>query len=369
MTHFLHLADYDSTLTKKPRKIIHISNYFAPHIGGVEKHVAKIASVMQAHGHEVHVITQSHLPNVPDYSYINGVHVHRLPYFKPTTLFPKLTYKLHIWRNLWRLRSVWWMSHIIHVHDVMWWLMPFLSLIPRKKLFLTMHGYESGLEKPNAKQIRWKQWAFHQAQKSIGIGSFFEKWYRVSPTKILFGASDIYKSTQLTGKKKPGSLHITFVGRLEPEHGLLELLQAVKSIHKYKKLLVTIYGDGSLRNEAEEFTKKYKLPVHFTGFVEDIVTPFQQADMVMASGYLAIIEALQMQKPVMAWEGNEAHRTYLANTPFSSTIIRVATPQEIEKNLTKKITTPAKKTVAWVREQTWQKVAKAYYQLWQIDDK
>ena len=58
-------------------KILFVSEYYLPHIGGVEVVFMNLAERLVSYGHECSIITSS-LPKTKKYEEINGVRVYRV---------------------------------------------------------------------------------------------------------------------------------------------------------------------------------------------------------------------------------------------------------------------------------------------------
>ena len=121
-------------------------------------------------------------------------------------------------------------------------------------------------------------------------------------------------------------------------------------------------GDGPFRKEAEEVGK-------VTGWVKRPADYLNKSRLCFASGYLTILEALALKKPVFAFYNDPVKKDYLKITPFSKWI-------NIENNIERM----AKKLVNYKEDrqrlneaskcalqQTWKKVAETYMKLWEVD--
>jgi len=92
-------------------KILYVSPYYPPSIGGVELHVAELASAMAARGHSVEVLTQTRDAAVPESESIDAVRVRRFPVAFPEPIY---AFAPGLWRHL--------QSHchefdLVHVHS------------------------------------------------------------------------------------------------------------------------------------------------------------------------------------------------------------------------------------------------------------
>src|SRR5688572_1794555 len=118
-------------------KILFLSHYFHPHIGGVEKHTLEVAKNLIAKGHKVTVLTEKYDKDLKETETINKIQIVRFsyPHFKFLGLFS-------IWFWLFRNKKLIQAADIIHCHDVFIWYLPFRFLYPNKKIYTTLHGWE-----------------------------------------------------------------------------------------------------------------------------------------------------------------------------------------------------------------------------------
>src|SRR3990167_9137146 len=164
-------------------------------LGGVERHVKLLTEELVRRGHEVRELALDE-------------------FIKETPCSARsLLFKLQAWQYLRKKRELFRWADIVHVHDVFWWVMPFLPLIKwnkgyksyknykidchgppkaalamtKSKVFVTFHGWE-GRCPPTKSAIWQKRLAAWLSDGTIGVGDFFEKWYGVKPDRIVWGA-------------------------------------------------------------------------------------------------------------------------------------------------------------------------------------
>src|ERR1700683_2622664 len=101
-------------------KILFLCRLYAPHIGGVEKHVAEISKRLLKEGNDVYIITEKYDEKLKDFEIINGVTVYRV-----ATGSEDRFKKFRIWNELFKLHRVIFEADIIHCHDVFFWYLPF----------------------------------------------------------------------------------------------------------------------------------------------------------------------------------------------------------------------------------------------------
>lgn len=338
-------------------QVIHLANSYRPHIGGVETHLQHLIQI-----HAKKKITSIVLTPI-DESFSqtkNEENAFEKVFRFPVSHRSGWMYKLSVWRGIWRQKQFLLSSELIHVHDVFWWLIPFLPLLWLRKIpvYMTFHGYE-GSEKPRWNQVFWHMVANMFSQGSICIGGFHQKWYHVRPTFVSFGAAT--PPSKSKSKKKNAAIYL---GRLSTDVGILQYLEALVILKKMKITIeMDVYGDGPLRFQAESFVKKHRLKVHFFGFQLNASKHLSKYQYAFVSRHLAIIEALAAGSVSIAQYSNEIKHDYLKLSPVAQWISIAKTPEEIAQEIQKNIRLN-NAAVTWAKKQTWQSLADLYLQLW-----
>ena len=321
--------------------ILFLTRRYLPHIGGVETHLERISAILVKQKHRVMIVTEQDDPRELLHEIVDGVEVWRIA--NPS--------KLKIW--LWLLQHVnlFFAANVVHIHDVFFWILPFYPLFMAKKLTITFHGYEA--PGPLTKrQIFWHWLASKMCEANICIGDFHKKWYHVKPTVVSYGGVDAV----VPAKKRLNDAAI-FVGRLESDTGISAYLEALKIADH--KIHLDVYGDGSLKNAAANVT--------FHGFVKDATQHFPKYEVVFASQYLSILQALAAGCTVIAFADTPIKKDYLEMTPFAQWITIAKTPAEIAAALSAPAA-PSPDAIAWAQSQTWQKLTDQYLDLWERQD-
>ena len=268
--------------------VFHLARRSAPQIGGVESHLSQLIPELQKLGYHSSILNEQMLL---DHS--GGIRSH----------------KLAVWAGMFRQLPALWQAAIIHVHDVFWWLLPFLPLLWWKRIYITFHGYES-VAGPSQTQKFWHQLASWLTRGTICIGGFHTKWYGVTSNQISYGAvARVQKQPHTTIKKA------VFIGRLESDTGFGSYMQAVALAKKNgSKIHLDVYGEGSQRSWAEQYVRRHKLPVTFYGFVPNAGALIGRYSCAFVSQYLAILESLSAGVPVIAYAKTEFKKDYLQMT-------------------------------------------------------
>lgn len=343
--------------------IVFFTRHFYPHIGGVEKHLLQVASLLSKK-HKIIVISEQHDPELPETEIYNGITIQRIPI--KTNEKQK---KFEIWKYLFSHKDILKSADIVHIHDVFFWYLPFRLIFPSKKVYMTFHGYE-GDSLPTRRAILSHKIAEVLSWGNICVGDYLQKWYGTKPTIVTYGAIRPQKSAPVSFKSSK-KIKALYIGRLEKEAGIIEYLKLVKRlVETGHKISVTVLGNGSQYTQAYSYVKRYNLPVVFKGFVESVETYLPRFDMVFTSRYLGTLESMYYKKPVLCVYNNAIKRDCFVLSPFSDWIYLASNTKELYDQY-REIMTNQKERVgncskahAWVRRETWQKMAKHYEQLW-----
>jgi len=332
--------------------VLFFSNYFYPHIGGVEKHVLEVSKELIQNGHTVTVVTQRFDKKLPKLEKYKNIAVHRISAGKLNWF-----QKFRIWRELFRNMSIIRNADIVHCHDVFFWYLPFRLLFLWKKVFVTFHGYESF--PVSFKSVVVRKIAEILANGNICIGDFMKKWYSANPTIVSYGGVALPSKNSLS----PVSSSALFYGRLDDQTNIREYAQAVKLIRKQiPNFKFKIIGEGAyrhmLKNEVvEKFTKNPEKELKFYRFA-------------FLSRYLSILEAFAARRLVFALYDNNIKEDYLRMSPFANCIVIAGSPEELCEKLTFYLSNPKKekqlvdKGYKFAQDNTWKKVCETYQALW-----
>lgn len=343
--------------------IVFFTRYFHPHIGGVEKHVENLSNELIKMGHRITVITEQYENSTKQREKLQNINIYRTPtnenYFKKFQIWIWLIKNIHFIKN----------ADVIHCHDVFFWYIPFRFIFPNKKAYVTFHGYETHFP-INKKAIIVRRISNLLSSGSINIGKYIEKWYGTKADFIVWGGVKEIENLKLkvenVTKRNIEKLNILFIGRLEKDTGVSVYLNVLKLLkQKNIKFNFEVCGDGSLRKRLSKYGK-----VH--GLVRNISKYIDKSDIVFASSYLSILEALQHKKLVVSVCDNELKKDYLTKTPFSKWIIIGSSSGMIVKDLIKYCNDPSQRikpidqAYRWVNQQTWYELSKTYLRLWKL---
>jgi glycosyltransferase involved in cell wall biosynthesis len=162
-------------------KILFITHYFSPHIGGVEKHVQEVAKSLERKGNSVVILTEKYDKLLKDTEIVDGIKVVRFSY--PHIKFLGIKF---IWWQIFRNRKLIKDADVVHIHDVFVWYLPFRFLYPAKRVYTTFHGWEGKWPIPFG-NILQKRLAVRLSSGTIAVGKYIEKYYGIKTNKIIYG--------------------------------------------------------------------------------------------------------------------------------------------------------------------------------------
>lgn len=211
-----------------------------PHVGGVEKHMARIVNCLQSANKIITIISEKDI-NPPKI---------------------KLFGLLYIWYWLFKNRSLIFNSDIVHIHDVFIWYLPFRFLYPRKKVYITFHGWEG--KWPISKwAILNKRVANYLCDGSIAVGKYVEKYYAIKSDFVIYGGvAFTANSLQSTAKTKNT---IIWLGRQDKDTGIEEFKTWLS---KQKAKYAVMYVTNSKNPEKYLKTAEYCVPSGYLSYLE-----------------------------------------------------------------------------------------------------
>lgn len=337
-------------------KIVFLTRRFYPHIGGVEKHIFKVSQELIRRGHTVFVVSEHHDSLAPDYSehLLDGIQVHFFNFGPPGP-----SKKFRIWITLWKHRRLFQQADIVHTHDTMFWYVGLNILI--KPGFATFHGDEKVFP-PARKAVFIRKLCEWVARGTIDVGPYLRKWYGTRPTTTIVGAVDKPYSLP-NGKTRRSTPRILLIGRLEPDISISIYKDILTKLRQQKfPFTFEVCGDGTARNELQPFGKLH-------GFVHKVEPFVHKADIVFASSYLAILEALSQYKPVVAIYENPMKKDYLSKTSFAKWICITDSVEDAARYISKKgpkgFSQKTQREIhTYISNTTWKNITDQYEKLW-----
>ena len=288
--------------------IVHVSPYYPPHMGGMEKGTALRAERFAERGYTVSVYT-SNIGNSRNAAHSSKVQVHYLKsiefahtpiifplFFRLLALPRHSVIHLHVAQAfspeivylISRLKRI---PYIAHIHLDVDPSGPFgIFLGPYKKIFLKR------VLKSAAKIICQTEPQKEQIASRYGLPS---EAIVVIPNGV---AEEYFVSKRTSQNTVP---HLLFVGRLAAQKNLPFLIEAIS--HMQTSIFLDIVGEGELREDIEALIEKHHLHnVHLHGQKtgRDLIEFYQSADIFVLPSLNegisnAMLEALAAGLPVV----------------------------------------------------------------------
>lgn len=351
----------------KMKKIVFFANSYFPRLGGVERHLYELISELSNRGYSIYVFVRGNNESRSKLPIESNVII---KYYKASgCITSRLNLLLLLVQN-WKLfRS----CQLIHFHDYssLRELIPISYFVIRhiwkKRLFITFHGWEGIFPIPK-KIIDIRKKCEAMVDGNMCIGDYLKKWYYVNPNIVSYGA--VFQKIEET-ESTDGSF--LFVGRLCEDTGIKAILSAWSKIEaSYKEHSLIICGDGVLRKELEDAFSELvvKGRLIFKGFVSDPFKYLKKAEIVFASGYLSILEAFTMKKPVISYYDNPLKKDYLEMMPGSHKMMWICSSSEdIALAIKDALVDKRKRQNAYkfARRHSWARLADDYERLWALD--
>lgn len=275
-------------------KVLQISPHYSPNLGGVETHLQDLGKALVDRGWNVFVLSYRPLETKAPwkiYERKDGVSVLRLPwlpgFFYKLVSRPALEF-LYLLPGLFLAAPfvlIFNRPNVIHTHGLIaGFVGVFWGKILRKRVVISLHNIYHFPKRGSYRSFA--KWVFKMADFSIGLSKqsageirslgidknkvgTFTYWINLNKFKA--------QNTKQKAKKElgwGGKLVVLFVGRLVPEKGVLELLEAAEKWDK--NITLAIAGSGPLEEEInhESLTIKHliflgkisqeKLPLYYS---------------------------------------------------------------------------------------------------------
>lgn len=300
------------------KAILQIARLYSPHIGGVEKHVEALSSVMLQHGVDVSLITEKYESSLPSHEVVKGVSVYRISYPKI-----KIIGILCLWLKIMFHFRLILRSNLIQIHDVYIWYLPFRLLFFWKKCFFTIHGWE-GRYPVSKISLLQKKLANKLSSSTLLIGSYLRVLYGINAKHVIFGFVENLGVESGLLKKKT----ITFLGRLERDTGIELFLEYLKNYRIVEKYEVVFCGDGSYASQCKKYGK-------VTGFV-DPKKYLAVSEYLIASGYLSVFEGMKFKCKVLVLATSDVRKLIFRGVPFKRYISVCSNTNEIDHSISSK---------------------------------
>jgi glycosyltransferase involved in cell wall biosynthesis len=345
------------------KNVVFFCRYFHPHIGGVEKHVFEVSKRLIKKGWTVTVVTELSDPRSKEKETYQGIIIYRIELPKD-----RKEEKYAIWNWFFLHRNLIKKADIIHIHDVFFWYLPFRFIYPFKRVYMTFHGYE-GDKVPSSKNIFMHKMGETLSKKNICVGDYLKKWYKTAPDGITYGAATTQHDERAIRKKRVKE--IVFIGRLDPEAGILRYLEVLNELKQQGFLPhLSVLGDGALSEQAKIYARRHRLNVTFFGAVHDVGPFLSRADCVFTSRFLSTYEAFASKKYVFCLYNNPIHGDCFLLSPFRGYMTIAPDVLSLTRSCMLLIEHPhskdeeIEKAYNYVKKETWDKMASLYLSIW-----
>jgi len=304
-----------SNKSKRQIKVAMIIQEYLPMLGGAQRQIAALNRLFPSLGIDIHVITRRN-KGLTSYEVIDGVPVYRLPITR-SKIINSILYSINSIRLLYKIKP-----DVVHAHGL---LSPMTTGVFAKKLLKipvvvkSLRGGELGDLKRLLNRFLGNQrfrWLQKQVDKFIVISTEIMKELidkGVKTENCLFIPNGVdtsrYVSLSRAGKqalknelKLPKGPIVLYVGRLEPEKRIYELIELWPLVQKnFPKALLYIIGEG---REYIKLVNKAGPGVVFTGAINDVLPYYQVADLFVLPSISeglsnSLLEALSVELPVV----------------------------------------------------------------------
>lgn len=127
------------------------------------------------------------------------------------------------------------------------------------------HGFHAGEKSNKTNKLRKKYYPKSNLLTVLTNADY--KYYDFVKNKIIM-PNPIDINLNENNIKKENI--ILYVGRLEPEKSVDVFIKAMSKIKNINQWRIQIAGDGSLKEELVELSKKYKLNIEFLGYIKNL---------------------------------------------------------------------------------------------------
>ncbi len=282
-------------------KIIQISPYFPPHVGGVEYHVKELADGLVGRGHQVSVASScgrwtGEMVRIPSIDLFYSPIPIKLPQFEADVFHSHIPSPLFAFM----LRRA--TPHVVTYHNDV--------VIPgRVNGHLMPRAFAASLERINESMVRP---VLEEAEiviattKSYASTSPVLKDYQ-HKLKIVPNAVNVSLYPQVRKKEN----YVLYAGRMLSYKGVETLIFAMSEVQKRTDLQLLLVGEGYDRSRLEELARRLHVRAKFTGRLERsmFIDTISRAEMLIlptqnrleAFG-IVLLEAMACETPVLAFD-------------------------------------------------------------------
>jgi len=311
-------------------KVLMVTPYFLPHIGGMELFVYRLSNLLYEKGIDIEVLTYA----IPSKS--NLVTEYRVERIKPTLTAMRNPISFFNVFKIMKDKKF----DIVHAHDEHAFLTNIVTLNKskfNKPVIVHSHGlfypeniFENIMIKMYNRSLG--KWTLRRADRIIALSfsdAKFIEQLNVSREKIDVIPNaispedykrDIDVDFVIDKYKLRNKKIILYVGSIIKRKGLNFLIDAISQIGERKNnLKLLVVGDGKYRKDCESLVNKYNLQeqIAFLGRIPktDLTALFRISDVFVLPSLVegvptVILEAMLFNKPVIAFDIPEIHEYF-----------------------------------------------------------
>ncbi|MBR9978419.1 MAG: glycosyltransferase family 4 protein [Bacteroidetes bacterium] len=348
-------------------RIVFFVNHFLPSIGGVQWSALRTAEALSGRGHDVTVYTETpSTDGEDDEVWAFSLRRFTVPACRPLT-------RLWYWHFMWSQRAFLASADVLHFHDYttfFHWFLPLRLLIRTPRYVVTFHGFEFWPVRKRHQVLR--EVTARLCHVRFAVGEYLRGIY-THPIDAVYLGAPVHSETRPQELRSNDDVSVAapltfaFVGRLEEDTGILSALLLLRNVAEQcrRSIRVCIAGDGVLRSGIEALDGDV-LRIELYGKTPRPDLLLDQADMVIASGYLAVFDAWQRGLPVLAPAFTHLKRTYFESIPDMRHLLFLLDSEEHAKQLLtailtgsmrKEIAMTAERARRFVSRLSWQDIA------------
>jgi len=367
-------------------RIVHVTPFYYPVIGGVEEVVQRIAEYMASKGHDVYVLTYNRLRvggkhSLPRNDTIGNVKVVRV---KPNFTWSHGTYSSEVPRILEELKP-----DLVHVHG---WRHPHVFQVARLKSIMRfktiLHGHAPFYR---LNQLGLLTWIYHRLVDRLGKGclKFYDVYIALTPYEAervrRLGLSDrvivipigIEKDTCVFDESMRGEYDVLYLGRVCKSKNLSLLVKSMEFVMKdLRKVRLIVAGpDEGLARKLIGYAKRKGVRVKYLGLVSEKEkhrlymesTVYTLPSLYEGFGITLLEAGIHGTPSVITGEGGQLYAAppgiaSLWAKPHPRDYAKAIVMLLTDKNLREKLSKQARE---WAQRLTWGKILPKYEKLYE----
>ncbi len=363
--------------------------FYLPTFGGVEKVMQELAERQVKEGHEVHVYccdSDKYKRIEKKEETINGVKIHRLPYWM------RLSLNTFVWPSLlWRVKEKFDILHT-HVsgHDYVLFAGILAKLQSAKHVHTTHCPWTDSSFRPKIlrpfiflNDLFFNKLSFKLTDKIFSITPWevpiLKKYCEEEKIKVIPNGMDeiLFKKIKNNNFRKRNKITekylVLFFGRLNPTKGPEKLVQVAINISKKRKDIAFVWvgPDEGKAEEVKSLIKSHKNMKYLGPILgkENIAEMYQSANVYVLPSYreglpLTLFEAMASGLPIVASPVNGI--PYEMKEPDNGFFAEYGNLKELEKNILKILDNPqlakkiSTKNIQKSKQYSWDLISKNY---------